>query len=182
MGMNEMVEWRICPDYSNYLVSSDGKVCRVLRDKRHRCGDRGRILRPSTSEGYLHVILMMDGKRHSVGINRLVARAFLGEPPSPEHQAAHWDGNRKNNQVSNLRWATPTENTADKLRHRTLHVRSWNSKLNETDIERIRDQALCGVMQERIAEQFRVQSAHISKVVRKLKWRQHLVSHVSRPT
>lgn len=118
---------------------------------------------------------MVDGERITRGVHRLVALTFLGTPPSPKHEAAHWDGDRKNNQPSNLRWGTPQENSSDRLRHRTLHVRSWNSKLNETDIERVRDLARNGVRQRHIAAHFGVQSAHISKVVRGLKWRQSLL-------
>jgi hypothetical protein len=169
----EPVEWRVCRGHENYLVSNDGQVRRVLRDKRHRCGDLGRILRPSSAQGYWHVILVKDGQRFSRSIHRLVAIAFIGEPPSPHHQVAHWDGDRQNNRVENLRWALPVENNADRLRHGTWHVRSWNSKLTELDVERIRELAASGILQERLAEQFGVQSAHISKIVRGLKWRQH---------
>lgn len=173
-------EWRPSPDFPNYLVSSEGQVRRILRDKHRRCGDLGRILRPSVADGYLHVILMRDRQRNTALVNRLVAHAFLGVPPSPEHQAAHWDGNRQNNRASNLRWASPLENQADKLRHRTLHVRTWNSKLSETDIERVRDMACCGISQKRIGAHFDVQPAYIGKVVRGLKWRQHLTMRESK--
>jgi HNH endonuclease/NUMOD4 motif len=168
------MEWRTCPDFPNYLVSSDGKVRRVLRDKLRRCGELGRILRPSVSHGYFHVILMVNGQRHSRSVHRLVALAFLGAPPSSDYQVAHWDGNKQNNGFANLRWATPRENSSDRLRHNTMHVRTWNSKLSESDIEHIRELARSGVVQRRIAEQFGVQSAHISKIVRGLKWRQLL--------
>src|ERR1019366_6583118 len=36
--------------------------------------------------------------------------------PTPEHQAAHWDGDKTNNRESNLRWATRIENAEDAKR------------------------------------------------------------------
>jgi hypothetical protein len=54
-------------------------------------------------------------------INRLVATVFIGPPPSRVHQSAHWDGNKINNRLSNIRWATPQENSDDKLRHGTVY-------------------------------------------------------------
>ena len=44
-------------------------------------------------------------------VHRLVARAFLGPPPSPKHtQINHKDGDRGNNSVANLEYVTPSEN------------------------------------------------------------------------
>ena len=47
----------------------------------------------------------------------LVVLAFLGPPPFPGAHAAHFDGDKLNNRLSNLRWASPAENEADKRRH-----------------------------------------------------------------
>ncbi|CAJ1339614.1 unnamed protein product [Effrenium voratum] len=53
----------------------------------------------------------IQGKQYYV--HRLVARAFHGPPPSAEHtQVNHLDGDRANNWVNNLQYATPSENSA----------------------------------------------------------------------
>lgn len=39
-------------------------------------------------------------------MHRLVAIAFLGDPPTPDHTVDHIDTDTTNNKVSNLRWAT----------------------------------------------------------------------------
>lgn len=60
-------------------------------------------------------------KRYAV--HRLVAIAFISDPPSPVHQAAHGDGVPGHNAAANLRWATPSENQSDRRTHGTAERR-----------------------------------------------------------
>lgn len=69
-------------------------------------------MHPTTGNGYLFVNLR--GKKYRV--HRLVMATFVG--PCPEgHQVCHYDGNRQNNSLSNLRYDTSKANAADKRRH-----------------------------------------------------------------
>lgn len=43
-------------------------------------------------------------------VHRIVATAFLGEPPTEGHIVDHIDTNRQNNRPDNLRWVTKLEN------------------------------------------------------------------------
>jgi hypothetical protein len=43
-------------------------------------------------------------------VHRIVAFAFLGLPPTPQHIVDHIDTNRQNNRPENLRWLTKLEN------------------------------------------------------------------------
>lgn len=108
-------EWRAIPFAPNYAVSNLGRVKRLTRGRSTR---PGYILSPvSGTGGYLVVGLHAEGRLRTCRVSRLVAIAFLGDPPSPKHHVAHWDGTRTNNVVGNLRWATAKENCADKRRH-----------------------------------------------------------------
>src|SRR5258706_1523074 len=43
-------------------------------------------------------------------VHRIVAYAFLGEPPTAQHIIDHIDTNRQNNRPENLRWLTKLAN------------------------------------------------------------------------
>lgn len=66
-----------------------------------------------TATGYCYTTFLLDGRKRNVSVHRLVARAFLGSPPTSEHtQINHKDGNKSNNAISNLEYVTPAENRA----------------------------------------------------------------------
>jgi hypothetical protein len=68
----------------------------------------------SGATGYATVVV---GGR-SRYVHRLVLETFVG--PCPEGmEACHYDGDRSNNALSNLRWDTRAANAADRIRHGT---------------------------------------------------------------
>ncbi len=114
--MQKREEWRPVEGWP-YEVSSFGSVRRIGGVKFNKKAKK--ILAPcdNNRDGYLVVNLSDGGRRLKVRINRLVCLTFLGKPPTQKHHAAHFDGNRSNNELVNLRWATAFENNADKIRH-----------------------------------------------------------------
>ena len=69
-----------------------------------------------TRSGYRAVCIA----RARYQVHRLVATTFLGLPPTADHwQVNHVDGDRSNNHVHNLEWATASQNAAH----------SWSSNL-----------------------------------------------------
>ena len=51
-----------------------------------------------------------------VPVHRLVAFAFLGQPPSADHTVDHINRDRADNRVANLRWASRVEQRANQTR------------------------------------------------------------------
>jgi hypothetical protein len=97
-------DWRKIGGYDNYEVSDCGHVRNVKT---------GRTLTGGLcSTGYLSVALCKDGKAKSKNIHQLVASAFLGD--SEGHQVDHKDRNKLNNNVSNLRYVSISDNLKNK--------------------------------------------------------------------
>lgn len=109
------------------VPGSDGKIPEELRgvesvtlkDGAFEVFKNGRIFRNhdfgkvecpvSLTNKYSVVSAMVDGKQKHFYVHRLMAEAFI---PNPENkpQVNHKDGNRSNNDLSNLEWVTAKEN------------------------------------------------------------------------
>lgn len=80
-----------------YSITDDGQLFSNRNNK---------WLKPNTDKyGYYYYIVSISGKRFTVKPHRAVAECFI---PNPDNKPTvdHIDGNRKNNRVENLRWAT----------------------------------------------------------------------------
>ncbi len=112
-----------------YEVSSYGRVRTVphytMRGKSEHAEVKERVLKFFLSKkGYYCIKLRKDGIAIHKRVHRLVAEAFI---PNPENkpQIDHIDTDKLNNVVSNLRWATPSENKNNDLtRAHHSHVQS----------------------------------------------------------
>lgn len=102
---------------NNYSINENGEV---------RNDITGNIKKPTLnkSNGYLYFDLYDSNKRSKVSLHRLVAEAFI---PNPNNKPTvdHKDGNRQNNSIDNLRWASYSEQNS---RFDTSGVRSQRIK------------------------------------------------------
>jgi hypothetical protein len=123
--------------------------------------------------GYLTVGLCRNGERLTEFVHRLTATAFHGPPPSPGHEVAHGDGDPSNNRAENLRWATRSENAADKIKHGTDNCgeRHPCAKLTEADVIEIRRRCAAGEYQRTVARRFGVSQSTVSAAHNRRTWR-----------
>lgn len=114
------MRWKIIPGFSMYEASDCGHVRRAKNRTERRVGHRkkpGELLKPLGKKYYSYTLMSDTGQLATIRANRLVLFVFKGPPPTPKHQAAHWDDNQKDNRLGNLRWATSKENGEDKIRN-----------------------------------------------------------------
>jgi len=94
----------LVPGCKDVYVSQSGLVI-TFTDKLG-----GVVLKMGTvSRGYSNVCIVVNGKRKYCLVHRLVAMTFIPNPLNKK-QVNHIDGNKKNNNVTNLEWCTNQEN------------------------------------------------------------------------
>lgn len=87
------------PDYPIYYASPTGEI------------SNGRIVMKTyiINSGYACLKFTINGVRSSHLVHRLIAQTFLPNPDN-KTEVNHIDGNKLNNNVSNLEWVTSSEN------------------------------------------------------------------------
>lgn len=108
-------EWKDIPGYEGlYQVSTMGRVKSLSREIISSTGNyvsKEKILTTTGNDGlgYVRLQLFKNNKGKLVRAHRLVAMAFI---PNPENKCDvnHKNGNKSDNRVENLEWATRSEN------------------------------------------------------------------------
>lgn len=167
--MEEFVEIECYPDYE---ISNYGNVRSLDRIVFHPNGNlrlKGKPIKMRV-KNYGYVSLTNNGVSNNFYIHRLVAIAFL---PNPElkPQVNHIDGNKFNNNYSNLEWCTAKENLYH-ARKTGLNKQngsdSVNSKLSEKEVLEIRDSILtCEIL----SVMYNVSSSSIHNIKTKKTWK-----------
>lgn len=107
--------WCDVPDYEGmYQVSNTGKVkslSRIIKTSNGKLYHRKEnILKPFYEKrGYMRVKLCKNGTEKMFCVHRLVATCFIPNVYNRE-QVNHIDGNKTNNNASNLEWCTNEQN------------------------------------------------------------------------
>lgn len=147
------VEYKALEKFTDYLFGSDGtiisikfnkwKILKQVRRKKDRLAVR---------------LCFFDGKNQikMYDVAPLICEAFYG--PKPQNmECSHLDGNSLNNQKSNLKWETRTENNRRKVLHGTsLSERSPNAKVNKEIVLKIKKLLQNGLSTIEIAKIFNI--------------------------
>jgi NUMOD4 motif len=160
-----------------YEVSSLGRVRGVERSARHRYGGtqtiKAKLLHLTCAGKYRQVVLCNGVSKIPIRVHTLVAKAFLGPPPSNEHEVCHCEGAAAGDCVSNLYWGTRKQNKADERRHGTLArgEKHGNAKLTRTNVETIKSKRADGVSLYVLAKQFNVAYQTVYDIVMERTWK-----------
>jgi len=162
--------WKQILKFPNYEVNEDGTIRNIATKK---------IIMPQEHKGYLQVNLIRLSKnkkhniRRTVTVHRLVAEAFVVNPKR-KPQVNHKDGNKLNNNVSNLEWVTAAENIAHSVSNglnNTYGSNNVNAKLKEEDIPEIKRRCSENEALISIALDYGVSIATISLIKHNRIWR-----------
>lgn len=161
------IEYRDIPGFPGYRAGSDGSVWVMHNTRRVPCEPR-RIFGNVTPKGYVRMTIHPAANRMVPKMaHELVLLAFVGPRPSGM-EACHWDGDKRNNRLDNLRWDTPKGNQADRRRLNEFPDfrgdANPNAKLSEVQVVEIKSLIAAGVKNHRIAKRFGVSNLVISKI------------------
>lgn len=144
MGLSRE-EWRDIPGFEGYYQASRyGQIRSIDRLVPHCKGKnglrlvKGRILKllENKQTNYYMVMLSINGFRKGFSVHSLVAAAFLGLIPDNK-VIDHIDGNRQNNNITNLRYVSSKENANNPNTKGNMHSwkaghRPWNKGKRHT--------------------------------------------------
>lgn len=161
-----MIEvWKDIIGYKNkYQISNFGNVKSLITNK---------ILKPGFDSKYLYVSLCDKGKCKLFRIHRLLAIHFIPNPYK-KLQVNHKDGNKINNNLTNLEWCTNSENRAHAaliglMKHGEDH---HSSKLTEKQVKEIRKKFNPRIYTiQKLANKYNVSNATIQDIIYRRCWK-----------
>lgn len=122
--------WQDIPNFKGlYQASINGEIRSLDHERKNGTNkyiQKGKLLKLNkNSNGYLQVKLSKNSTAKTYRVNRLIALTFI---PNPQNKKTvnHINGNKLDNRVKNLEWATQKEQAIH--RHKVLKIPYSNCK------------------------------------------------------
>lgn len=152
----------------NYYVTDDGKVWSERSQKY--------MAMRKDKDGYLKVALVSnevpEGKRHRYSVHRLIMENFCPIENMSKLQVNHIDGDKTNNNLSNLEWVTCQENVDHAIKNNLRAEVNGGAKLTKEEVFQVIDLLLSKrFTQSEIANFYNVTEDTIGKIKRKKTWK-----------
>lgn len=145
--------YRAIEGYPDYLAGRDGTIYSLKR------GAITPLRATPTSRGYPSVSLCGPEGIKTKHVHALVAAAWLGPKPSPDHEVRHLNSRRDDARLENLDWATGIENWGDRAAlENGIHENHHAAKLTMEKAAEIRASQLS---QRKLAAQYGVSQSVI---------------------
>jgi hypothetical protein len=182
--LDALTRWYPVPGYEGrYEITRCGRVRSLPRFvNSHAAGGQRRIkgkeLKLQLIKGYLGFLSVRpDGSKTSAYVHRFIAMLFVANPEGKPH-VNHIDGNKTNNDPSNLEWVTHGENMRHAFRTGLTPPpqsgpgeRSPAAKLNWRAVEQIRALLKEGHTHQAVADQFGITKGNVGMIARNETWR-----------
>lgn len=146
--------------FEDYYATSTGQI---YSNKTHTY-----LKQRISRRGYYIVNLSVKGKCKTYSVHRLIAKAFI---PNPNNYPIinHIDGNKLNNNISNLEWCSYKYNSihavTHNLRNTARGIDTKHGQFTEDDIIRIRKLKELGLSQYKIATKYGVTRSTIQQIL-----------------
>lgn len=141
---------KVIPDFPNYTICDKGIV-------------KGTTVKAQTlgKNGYRYVTLYHKNQAKKLYIHRLLAELYI---PNPENKRTvnHIDGNKQNNCLTNLEWATDGEN----IKHAYDNGLNYGTKITNEVREVLYNRFMNGESMERISKDYEFNNVTVSNHIR----------------
>ena len=139
-----------------YTIREDGLVTTIATGN-ERYG-------MSSGHEYIRIHLNKDGVMKTHYMHRLLAAAFIDNPEG-KATVNHIDGNKSNNSLDNLEWATQLENVRHAHDTGLARPPKAHLKLTESDAKMVKDLHKAGMTNTLMGKLLGVSQVSISQIV-----------------
>lgn len=148
----------------DYYVRDNGTIYSKASNK---------ILSPQLDkDGYEKIqMISTDEKRHRYSVHRIVLENFMPIESMEKLQVNHIDGNKRNNNLSNLEWVTCKENITHAIENRLRAEINGGSKLTVDEVKEIYIRAKNGESNITLGKEFGVNPDQIGRIKNKKSWK-----------
>lgn len=156
-------------------IENDYRVSNLGNVESFKYGSWRPMKKTKLKRGYLYVGLCFNNKVKNKYVHRLVAQYFI-ENPLNKLTVNHINGNKEDNRVENLEWATQSENNKHsydsgiKKPTNQLGSKNGNAKLTDEQIKEIRllwENG--GITKTKIGLMYNVCNSHICNIINRKK-------------
>lgn len=141
----------------DYIITKEGEIIN---------GTNNHVLKPQlNNKGYYRVCI--GGKFYFV--HRLVAEKYVPNPENKE-QVNHKDGNKQNNNYTNLEWVSNQENRTHAVKNK-LHLSGEQCSWSKLDWEKVDYIRTSNEDIHKLAEKFNVSKSTIRDVLNYRTWK-----------
>lgn len=146
-----------------------------FRNTNYYVTDKGLVINSKTGKSlkiflngckYYYSMLTIEGRIKKFYTHRLIAECYL-ENPKNKPQVNHIDGNKLNNNFSNLEWVTRQENMTHAKENGLMctNFRPASAKLNKQEVKEIKEMYKNGMTTRQIAEKVKVGKSSVHLIV-----------------